>query len=210
MYGSGYDRTLARRELARTEAQAALAEYAGLPDAHLALGYYWLNGHGDDDRALHAFTRALSGLPNSSELLAAIARIHRGRGRWSDAAAGFARAFALDSNDLSVAADLALTYSSLRRYADAARVWDHVIELAPENHNAKLSKGYVFRRIEGSVDTLAAALRACRAQTWLGAGYWIGPPACGITRPRGGVKLREYQARCWSCLPGPPVTVTLM
>lgn len=158
MYGSGYDRALARRELARTEAEAALRGYSGLPDAHLALGYYWLYGHGDDDRALREFTRALSGMPNSSELLAAIARIDRGHGRWDEAAAGFARAFTLDSQNLSVAADLALTYSTVRRYADAVRIWDHVIELAPENHNAKLSKGYVFMRLAGTVDTLAAAL----------------------------------------------------
>ena len=157
-YAAGYDRSGARLAQVRAEAEAALRLQPDLAEAHLAIGHYWDEGLQNDERALQSYERALRGLPNSAELHAALARLYRGQARWDDAIHAYRRALTLDPSMMNVATDLVFTYSRLRRYDNAIALIDSVIALEPDNHSAKLSKGYMVIRRDGTPDTLAAAL----------------------------------------------------
>jgi serine/threonine-protein kinase len=156
-YTAGYDRSPARLQQIRTDAEASLQLAPDLPDAHIALGEYW-NEMLSHDRALVAFERALRGLPRSVELHAALGRAYRGQGRWDEAIEAFRHALELDPGSLAVIAELGGTFSMLRRYDEAIALYDRIIELEPENYSAKLGKGYMVIRRDGVPDTLAAAL----------------------------------------------------
>ena len=173
VYAAGYDRTADRRELIRSEAETALRQRPDLAAAHLALGHYWDVGYRDNRRALAEFERAMRGLPNSDELHASMARLYRAQGRWDDAVRAYRRALQLNPRLLGVEVELALTYSFMRRYDEGIAILDRVIALEPENHNAKLSKGYQIMRRDGTPDTLAAVLRRIPADwdDW-GAAVW--------------------------------------
>jgi tetratricopeptide (TPR) repeat protein len=158
MYTAGYDRADGRRELIRSEAQAALQLRPDLATAHLALGHYWVVGYGDNRQALAAFERARRGLPNDAELHASLANVYRAQGRWGDAVEAHRHALQLDPGMLSAAVDLSLTYSYMRRYDEGIAVLDSLIALEPDNHRAKLAKAYQFMRRDGTPDTLAAML----------------------------------------------------
>jgi tetratricopeptide (TPR) repeat protein len=164
IYTAGYDRTPDRRELIRSEAEAALRLRPDLATAHLALGHYWDVGYRDNRQALAAFERATRGLPESAELHASLARLYRAQGRWEDAVEAHRRAVQLNQLLFGAAMDLSFTYSYLRRYDEGIAVLDRVIALEPENHKAKLSKGYQVMRRDGTPDTLAAMLRRIPAE----------------------------------------------
>ncbi|MDF2773573.1 MAG: protein kinase, partial [Geminicoccaceae bacterium] len=192
-YSAGHDRRPARLEQVRVDAQAALALRPDLAIAHLAMVHYW-DGRRDGPRALAALQRAmrtyndegkrddrrslaeieltLQGLPNGAELYLALARLHRAEGRWEEAVGAYRRALDYRMQP-RVAEELSFLYSSLRRYDEGIALLDLVIEMEPENHSAKLGKGYQVIRRDGTADTLDAMLKRIPAE-WDegGQGVW--------------------------------------
>jgi serine/threonine-protein kinase len=156
-FAFNYDRSPAWPARVRAEAEAALRARPGLGEGHLALGHA-LSMTGKVDSALVEFRRAADSMP-TAEPHVAIASALRERGQWAEAIAQLERAVRLDPRDVEVIRTLATSQSRLRRYADAARSWDRVIELAPDDHYAKMIRGHVYVRWVGTPDTLAAAVR---------------------------------------------------
>ena len=140
LYWWEYDRSPERRRQGKEAAETALRLAPGLPDAHIALGYYWYWGHLDYDRALEHFNAARATQPSNSELLRGIGLVQRRQGRWEEALATFRTALELDPRSTGRAADLGETYAVVRQYPLAARYLDRAIALAPE-----LPVGYLFR-----------------------------------------------------------------
>jgi serine/threonine-protein kinase len=154
---SVYDRSPALPARVRADAEAALRARPRLGEGHLALGHA-LAMTGQSDSALAEYARATEAMP-TAEPHTAIASVLRASGRWVEAVARLEHAVRLDPRDVEVLRTLATSQSRMRRYADAARAWDRVIELAPDDHYAKLIRGHVYVRWVGTADTLAAALR---------------------------------------------------
>jgi serine/threonine protein kinase/Tfp pilus assembly protein PilF len=141
----------------RADAEAALRARPGLGEGHLALGHALaMTGHGDS--ALVEFRRAEEAMPTAEPHIA-IANVLRARGQWTEAIARLEHAVRLDARDVEVLRTLATSQSRVRRYADAARSWDRVIELAPDDHYAEMIRGHVHIRWTGTAETLASALR---------------------------------------------------
>jgi serine/threonine protein kinase/Tfp pilus assembly protein PilF len=147
-----------RLDQIRAEAQTALKQDPGLADAHYAMGLYWEQRE-DPSRALAEFERARKGLGTSGELHAAIGRTYRAQGRWNAAIRELERAIVLDPKDATSIADLATTYSRLRRYAESVRYWDRYLALVPDAYQGRVIRGNVYLRWHGTIDTLAAILR---------------------------------------------------
>ena len=152
------DSTLGRPARARDDAEAALRMQPGLAEGHLALGHVLLM-EGDRERGLEELQRAAVGMPTEAEPQIAIAAVHRTAGRLEEAVARFERAARLDPRDLDVLRQLAFSQSRMRRYEAGTRSWERVIALAPDDHESKLIRAYLFLRWHGSADTLAAVLR---------------------------------------------------
>jgi eukaryotic-like serine/threonine-protein kinase len=153
----GGDRTRARSDQARLEAEAALRIHPGLPEAHEALGYYW-SFERDQPKAVAELGNALAGFPNMGDLYAGLAMSLRSLGRWDEAVRAFESAIRFDPRHRGAHREVALTHSRLRRYEDAIRHWDRVIALDDTDPTPHLLRGHAYQRLEGTVDSLEAAL----------------------------------------------------
>jgi tetratricopeptide (TPR) repeat protein len=153
------DRTLqVRRDQARLDAEAALRLQPGLAEAHSALGHYWVL-EGDHLEAARHLEQALNGFPNSSDLHLRLALSLRSLGRWDEAVRELQRAIRHDPRNRGAHREAALTYSRLRRYQDAIQHWDRVIALdASDDPFPQLIRGNQFLRLDGTIDSLEAAL----------------------------------------------------
>jgi len=149
------DRRMNRLDQIKAEAEKALRQKPGLADANFALGLYWEQRE-EPARALAAYEDAKRGLGKSGELHAAIGRAYRAQGKWSKAIEEFERAISLDPTDADSMADLATTYSRLRRYSESVRMWNRYLGLTPNAYQGKVIKGNVYLRWHGTVDSLAA------------------------------------------------------
>ncbi len=142
----------------RSEGEKAIRLQPGLPEGHLALGYYW-GVRKQNSRALAEFARAAASMPTSAEPTMQMAIIYRSEGRWRDAKLQLQRAAAAEPTNVEVLTQLATTHQRMREYALATAVRDRLIVLEPDEYRHRLVRGYLFTRWRGNLDTLAAALR---------------------------------------------------
>jgi TolB-like protein/Tfp pilus assembly protein PilF len=126
----------ARRAAAKDSLSRALALDPNLPEVHLARGY----NEQDDMRALAEFRQAEQGLPNSADVIEAIARVHRSLGHWDEAVADLRRVIELDPRNISASNNLALTYCAMRRFSEALATLDRILSWHPTNARALLTK----------------------------------------------------------------------
>ena len=95
-YWVGTDPSPARLAAAKDALDRALALDPDLPETHLALGYYRYYGPRDYAGALAEFQQAEKDLPNSADIILAIAALQRRLGHWDEAIAEQRRAVELD------------------------------------------------------------------------------------------------------------------
>lgn len=126
---SGSEITLAR---AKAAIDRALQLEPGLPEAHMALGYYYYWGHLDYEPALEQFALAQQSHLNSSDLFHLIAAVQRRQGKMEQAVANFKQAAELDPRSAHMAVDIGSTYYRMRRFSEAERYLDRAISLGPE------------------------------------------------------------------------------
>ena len=126
----------ARLAAAKDSLNHALALDPNLPEVHLARGYH----EPDDTRALAQFRQAEKGLPNSVDVIEAIARVQRALGHWDEAVADLRRAIELDPRNITASNDLALTYCAMRRFPEALATLDRILAWDPLNARALLDK----------------------------------------------------------------------
>ncbi|HEU4992263.1 MAG TPA: hypothetical protein VFT52_07215 [Luteimonas sp.] len=140
-------------------ARRARALQPGLPEAHLAMGYahYW--GHRDYAPALAEFEAARAGMPNNAEVIAAIAYVHRRQGDRMRAVAELQRAEVLDPRDSLIPREMANSYVSMRRYAEADAAYARSLTIFPGDIEAQEQRANT-RMLAGD---LAAARRVLEA-----------------------------------------------
>jgi len=139
--------TVALREEARQAAETALTLQPNLGEAVLAKGYYYYACLKDYDAAVHYLEQARPLLPNSSKIPEFLAYVARRRGQWDKSEAYFNEAERLDPRNVNVLTQHGLSYKALRRFREAVRKSDQVLNITP-----------------GDVDTLAAKANIYQAQ----------------------------------------------
>jgi TolB-like protein/Tfp pilus assembly protein PilF len=132
IYWWRYDRSQERLEQAKRAADRALELEPDLPEAHLALGYYYYHGHLDYERAMQEFETALSQQPNNADLLEGMGYVERRRGDFQTALSYLQRAVELDPRDASKLYNLAETQGLLGHYAEADSLYERALTLAPD------------------------------------------------------------------------------
>jgi TolB-like protein/Tfp pilus assembly protein PilF len=135
-YWLGVQQSPAQMARAKDSLDHALALDPNLPEVHLARGYH----EQDDTRALAEFRQAEKGLPNSADVIEAIARVQRALGHWDEAVVNLQRAIELDPRDVRASNNLALTYCAMRRFPEALATLDRVLAWNPTNARALLTK----------------------------------------------------------------------
>ncbi len=159
MHHRGFDKTEGRLSRAKAAVDRALELQPELPEAHLALAYYDYWGRRDYDRALQELVIAEKGLPNDSRILEATAYIWRRQGKFEAAADRLKSAFELSPEDAALAMTLGVTYSFLRRFAEADHYYDVSISLAPDQQDVYAWKASNYCRWLGDVERARETLK---------------------------------------------------
>jgi len=126
--GDEADTTLARQALDKAHALAP-----GSLEARLAGAYYDYYAKADYRAALEDLTAADRLLPNSSDILQAMALLERRLGRWDEALALLRRVVARDPRNLDALHELGETAGHLRRFDEAEAAFDQALTVAPSS-----------------------------------------------------------------------------
>ncbi len=149
--------TVALREEARQAADTALTLQPNLGEAILAKGYYHYSCLKDYDTAVRYFEQARPLLPNSSRIPEYLAYLERRRGQWERSESYFNEAEKLDPRNAFLLTQHALSYQSLRRFPEALRKLDQVLNITPDDIDTLVFKAATFQA-EGDLPRAAALL----------------------------------------------------
>ncbi len=149
--------TVALREEARQAAETALTLQPNLGEAVLAKGAYHYFCLKDYDTAVHYFEQARQFLPNSSRIPESLAYVARRRGQWDRGEAYFNEAERLDPRNVYLLTQHAYSYICLRRFPEALRKLDQVLDIIPDDVDTLAAKAGIAQA-EGDLPRAAALL----------------------------------------------------
>ena len=153
-----FDPTPARKEKARVAAETAIRLQPDLPEAHLAMGFYYYYCERDYQGALNEFAIAKLSLPNSPEVYMAIGAIERRQGKWKESTANLERAASLSPKDAWVLQNLADNYYANRNFETAEKIFDRAIEAAPQSLGPRAEKAKLALDWKGDLSVMEKEL----------------------------------------------------
>ena len=153
--------TVALREEAWQAAETALTLQPNLGEAILAKGYYHYACLRDYDTAVRYFEQARQFLPNSSQIPELLAYVTRRQGEWGRSESYFNEAERLDPRNVNVLTQRALSYVNLRRFPEALRNLDQVLNITPDDVDTVSYKAGIAQA-EGDLPRAAALLAPLR------------------------------------------------
>lgn len=169
--------TLALREEARQAAETALTLQPNLGEALWAKGFYHYACLKDYDTAVRYFKEARQFLPNSSQIPESLAYVERRRGQWDRSEAHLIEAERRDPRSVSVLTGHATNFVCLRRFPEALRKLDQVLDIVPDD-----------------ADTLAAKARIAQGQGDLARAAALLAPLRPTADDSGTLEIQTYQA----------------
>ncbi len=143
LYFTGTDHTPARLAMANEAIESLTRLLPNSGEAHLALAKHLYWGYLDYDRARSELSLAQKSLPNDPWAFVLAGYIDRRQGRWDESTKNLERAVELDPQNPAILQQLALSYDSLRRYADEERVYDRAIAVTPKDAALRASRAEV-------------------------------------------------------------------
>jgi len=149
--------TVALREEARQAAETALTLQPNLGEAVMAKGYYHYSCLKDYDTAVRYFEQARQLLPNSSKIPESLAYVTRRRGQWDRSESYFNEAERLDPRNVSLLGQHAISYIYLRRFPEALRKLDQVLNITPDDVDTLVQKATIAQA-EGDLPRASALL----------------------------------------------------
>jgi TolB-like protein/class 3 adenylate cyclase/Tfp pilus assembly protein PilF len=153
--------TVALREEARQAAETALTLQPNVGEDVLAKGYYHYACLKDYDTAVRYFEQARQLLPNSSRIPESLAYVARRRGQWDRSESYFNEAERLDPRNVFLLTQHALSYVCLRRFPEALRKFDQVLDITPDDVDT-LSEKAAIAQAEGDLPQASALLAPLR------------------------------------------------
>src|SRR6266700_649679 len=144
-------------EVAREAAETALTLQPTLGEAVWAKGYYHYACLKDYDSAVRYFEEAHQLLPNNSRIPESLAYVARRRGQWDRSESYFNEAERLDPRNVNLLIQHALSYVVRRRFPEALRKLDQVLNIIPDDVNILTLKAGIAQA-EGDLPRAAALL----------------------------------------------------
>ena len=139
--------TIALREETQQAAETALTLQPHLGEAVFTKGYYYYACLKDYDTAARYFDQAHQLLPNDSRIRESLAKVARRRGQWERSETYFNEAEQLDPRHVDILFQRALSYMDFRRFPEALRKLDQILDITPDD-----------------IDTLALKVSVAQAQ----------------------------------------------
>src|SRR6267154_2714023 len=157
--------TEATREEARQAAERALTLRPNLGEGLFAKGYYHYSCLKEYDVATNYFEQARRLLPNNSLVPQSLAFVCRRRGQWQQSEAYFNEAEQLDPRNALVLTQHGLLLSAVRRFPDAIRKIDEVLNISPDNKASVREKADIAQA-EGDLPRAAQFLSGQDVKSW--------------------------------------------
>jgi TolB-like protein/class 3 adenylate cyclase/Tfp pilus assembly protein PilF len=145
------------REEARQAAETALTLQPNLGEALIAKGFYYYAYLKDYPAAVRYFEQARSLLPNSSRIPESLAYVARRGGQWEQSESFFNQAERLDPRNVHLLTQHALSYLLLRRFPEAQRKLEQVLNITPDDVDTLALKGSIAQA-EGDLPRASALL----------------------------------------------------
>src|SRR5437773_2842451 len=133
----------ALRGEARQAAETALTLQPNLGEALLATGNYYHACLKDYDTAVRYFEQASDRLPNSSQIPALLASVARRRGQWDRTDPPLNQPEQLDPRNVNLLGQHAQLYIELRRFHEALRKIDQVLDIMPDDVDTLAAKAAI-------------------------------------------------------------------
>jgi serine/threonine protein kinase/Tfp pilus assembly protein PilF len=149
--------TVALREEARQAAETALTLQPNLGEALLAKGKYYYACLKDYDTAVRYFEQARQFLPNNSRIPESLAHVARRRGQWDRIESYLNEAERLDPRDVNLLSVHAHCYGFQRRFPEALRKLDQVLNITPDDVDIVAVKANIAQA-EGDLPRASALL----------------------------------------------------
>jgi serine/threonine protein kinase/Tfp pilus assembly protein PilF len=169
--------TVALRDETGQAAETASTLQPNLGEAILAKGYYYYACLKDYDAAVRYFEQARQFLPNSSQIPESLAYVARRRGQWERSESYFNEAERLDPLNVSLLTQHAQSYMIVRRFPEALRKFDQVLDITPDD-----------------VDTIAQKAGIAQAQGDLTRAAVLLAPLHPPPDDTGALEIQVYQA----------------
>jgi TolB-like protein/class 3 adenylate cyclase len=150
-------RTTALRDEAGNAAETAFGLQPNLGEAVSAKAFYHYVFLKDYDTALRYFEQAARLLPSDSRIPEALAFVERRRGDWEQSEAYFNRAEQLDPRNVRIIGQHAALYKILRRFPDAVRKYEDVLNITPDDPQPVARHAAIFQAM-GDLPRAAAVL----------------------------------------------------
>jgi TolB-like protein/Tfp pilus assembly protein PilF len=154
----------AAREAATRALKVAQELQPNSPETILAQGFYQYWVLRDYELAKATFLLVRNVLPGSSDVPAALAAIARRQGRWDGSIDYWEQALALDPRNSRWLAFWAQTYSILRQFAAALKMYDRALEIEPNDPDLIAAKAGIHQA-EGDLEQAGKLLAAVDAHT---------------------------------------------
>ncbi len=165
LYFAHEDQTSARRDAAKSALENAQRLQPNSSETLLALGYYQYWALRDYGAAKTTFGRVSKMLPDSSsEVLEALGQITRREGHWDESIAYFEQALALDPRNVELLTAAAGTYSMVRQFPAARKLYDRVLDIVPNDPDSMADKAAMYQA-EGNLQEAAKLLANVNAET---------------------------------------------
>jgi serine/threonine protein kinase/cytochrome c-type biogenesis protein CcmH/NrfG len=156
----GFDPSGRCHSRAKAAVDRALALKPQLPDAHIALGYYYYWGSRAYEPAIRELAIAAASHSKRGEVAEAMGYIRRRQGRLEDSVAELEKAFALDPRNSNLVLTIGEIETMLRHYDRAERYMDTAIAVDPDQIIGYFQKSYTRLLWKGSIPEARQILAA--------------------------------------------------
>jgi TolB-like protein/Tfp pilus assembly protein PilF len=164
LYAVRGDHTPARLALAEAAVQAATQLRPDAAETHLARAQYLYSGLRDYAGALAELEIARRALPNDLRLFELTGYILRRRGQQEEGLRNLQRAAELDPRNFEILQQIAFSYVSLRRYAEAIAALDRALAIVPDNVETRAVRALVYLYWKADTQPLHQTINAILAQ----------------------------------------------
>jgi tetratricopeptide (TPR) repeat protein len=134
------------------------------PETLLALGYYQYMVLRDYGAAKTTFEGVTKMLPGSGEVPTALGSIARREGDWDKSIAYVEEALAVDPCNVELLTNAAATYTVVRRFPAALKLYDRALDITPNDSDVIAYKAAIYQA-QGNLQEAAKLLSEVNAQT---------------------------------------------
>jgi len=152
----GIDQSEERLAKSRSAVNKALELQPDLPDARLALAYYYYWGLLDYGRAIETFESAQRARPSLSPEF--LGYVQRRQGKWEQSLATLEKAYKLNPRFSQLAYEIGLSYFCLRRYEQAEQWYNRALTINPRHLAPQLGKIGISVLSDGDTEKARALL----------------------------------------------------